>query len=88
MPAPIRLGGTAGTNLQTNCPAGSDSTTCFAAFLGLHLTARSNAYIEGTWVWSADHNLDGASEQLTLFSGRGILSESQGPVWLIGTSCE
>lgn len=38
------------------------------------------------WVWLADHTLDedGAS-QLTIFSGRGILSESQGPVWMIGT---
>lgn len=32
----------------------------------------------------ADHDLDGPS-QLSLFSGRGILSESAGPVWLIGT---
>ncbi|TCD63287.1 hypothetical protein EIP91_005699 [Steccherinum ochraceum] len=83
----IRLGGAAGTNLQTNCPSGSDSTSCFAAFLGLHLTTQSNAYLEGTWVWLADHDLDG-TEQLTLFSGRGILSESQGPVWLIGTGSE
>ena len=42
---------------------------------------------QGTWVWLADHDLDG-TEQLTLFSGRGILSESAGPVWLIGTGCE
>lgn len=43
---------------------------------------------QGTWVWLADHDLDSdAQGQLTLFSGRGILSESAGPVWLIGT-CE
>lgn len=83
----FRLGGAAGTNLQTNCPSGSDSNSCFAAFMGLHLTTQSNAYLEGTWVWLADHDLDG-TEQLTLFSGRGILSESQGPVWLIGTGCK
>ncbi|KAH8106772.1 exo-beta-1,3-glucanase [Cristinia sonorae] len=84
----IRLGGAAGTNLQQNiCPSGSNSNACFAAFLALHLTTQSNAYLEGTWVWLADHDLDG-STQLTLFSGRGILSESQGPVWLIGTGSE
>ncbi|KAK7693686.1 hypothetical protein QCA50_003257 [Cerrena zonata] len=84
----IRLGGAAGTNLQSVCPSGSDSDACMAAFLALHLTPKSNAYLEGTWVWLADHNLDGSEEQLTLFSGRGILSESAGPVWLIGTGSE
>ncbi len=39
-------------------------------------------------MWLADHDLDsGGSRQTTLFSGRGILSESQGPVWMIGTAC-
>jgi glucan 1,3-beta-glucosidase len=34
----------------------------------------------------ADHELDGDGKtQVTLFSGRGILSESQGPVWMVGT---
>lgn len=42
--------------------------------------------LQGTWVWLADHDLDGdGSSQITLFSGRGILSESAGPVWLVGT---
>ncbi|KAI8998466.1 exo-beta-1,3-glucanase [Trametes punicea] len=86
----IRLGGAAGTNLLvSNCPAGSTSTSCAAAFLALHLTPQSNAYLEGTWVWNADHDLDsGGSQQTTIFSARGILSESQGPVWMIGTASE
>lgn len=44
-----RLGGAAGTNLQTSqCPnSGSGGTTnCFAAFLALHLTSQSTAYLE------------------------------------------
>ncbi|KAJ6514577.1 exo-beta-1,3-glucanase [Mycena vulgaris] len=88
----VRLGGATGTNLGTaNCPSsGSGGTTnCFAAFLGLHLTAASTAYLEGTWVWLADHDLDGNGDaQLSLFSGRGILSQSAGPVWMIGTASE
>lgn len=37
-------------------------------------------------MWLADHNLDGDGlTQITVYSGRGILSQSQGPVWLIGT---
>ncbi|KAI0724043.1 exo-beta-1,3-glucanase [Cerioporus squamosus] len=86
----IRLGGAAGTNLLvSNCPSGSQNADCSAAFLALHLTPQSNAYIEGAWVWLADHDLDsGGSKQITAFSGRGILSESAGPVWLIGTGSE
>ena len=41
------------------------------------------ADLQGTWVWLADHDLD-AEGQLSIFSGRGVLSESAGPVWLIG----
>lgn len=27
-------------------------------------------------------------EQITVYSGRGILSQSKGPVWMIGTACK
>ncbi|KAF8549344.1 glycoside hydrolase family 55 protein [Imleria badia] len=84
----IRLGGAAGTNLQlANCPSGSMNAACQAAFLGIHLTPGSSAYFEGTWVWTADHDIDvPGSPQISIFTGRGILSESAGPVWFIGTS--
>jgi hypothetical protein len=49
----------------------------FAAFLGLHVTSAAFAYIEGFWLWLGDHDLDNG--QMSVFSGRGILSESQGP---------
>jgi len=88
----IILGGAAGTNLQASqCPSsGSGGTAnCMAAWAGLHLTASSSAYLEGTWVWLADHDLDSSgSSQISLYSGRGILSESAGPVWMIGTASE
>ncbi|KAJ7303604.1 exo-beta-1,3-glucanase, partial [Mycena albidolilacea] len=90
----IRLGGAAGTNLQaSDCPSNGNGgvTACLAAFASLHLTSKSTAYLEGTWVWLADHDLDqpeGTQEQLSIYSGRGILSESAGPVWLIGTASE
>ncbi|KAJ7632166.1 exo-beta-1,3-glucanase [Roridomyces roridus] len=49
----IRLGATAGTNLQLEqCPPGTNNTAgCMAAFMALHLTAESTAYLEGMWVW-------------------------------------
>ncbi|KAF5391727.1 hypothetical protein D9757_001809 [Collybiopsis confluens] len=97
----IRLGGSAGTNLErSQCPSSgsggtSTSSPCFAAFLALHLTTGSTAYLEvhgllASWkVWLADHDLDGDGvSQLEIFSGRGILSESAGPVWMIGTACK
>jgi len=88
----IRLGGAAGTNLESSqCPSGGSggTTNCFAAYLALWLTSGSTAYLEGTWVWLADHDLDGNGEsQLQIYSGRGILSQSAGPVWMIGTASE
>ncbi|KAG0697704.1 hypothetical protein DFH29DRAFT_788775, partial [Suillus ampliporus] len=69
-----------GTHLPDGeCPSGTYSSTCFAAFLGLHITYGATAYPKGTQVWLADHDLNGF-DQLTLFSGRGILSHSQGPI--------
>jgi glucan 1,3-beta-glucosidase len=45
-----------------------------------------SSYDQGTWVWTADHDLDTTgSPQTSIFTGRGILSESTGPVWFIGT---
>ncbi|KIK21024.1 glycoside hydrolase family 55 protein [Pisolithus microcarpus 441] len=78
----------AGTDLQlADCPAGSQSPNCMAAFMSLHLTQGSSAYLEGTWVWTADHDMDDPElRQINVFTGRGLLSESLGPVWLIGTA--
>lgn len=85
----VILGGAIGTDLESaQCPEGSTNTACMAAFLGIHITADASAYFEGTWVWTADHDLDGSGADLTIFSGRGIYSQSAGPVWLIGTAAE
>ncbi|KAG5641516.1 hypothetical protein DXG03_004832 [Asterophora parasitica] len=88
----IRLGGAAGSNLENRqCPKSGAGglSNCYAAFLSLHIKPGATAYIEGMWAWLADHDLDGdGRSQISLYSGRGILSESQGPVWLIGTGSE
>ncbi|KAI0732077.1 exo-beta-1-3-glucanase [Fomitopsis betulina] len=88
----IILGGRDGTDLQSSeCPSGTEpsDSSCFAAYIGLYITSGASAYLEGLWVWLADHDLDGeCSDQLSLWSARGILSESQGPVWMIGTASE
>ncbi|TRM62679.1 glycoside hydrolase family 55 protein [Schizophyllum amplum] len=78
----VRLGGAKGSGLQVdNCPSGSQNDDCYSAYLALHLTAKSTAYLEGTWVWNADHDLDDPEEgRITIYSGRGILSESCWPL--------
>ncbi|KAF9231992.1 hypothetical protein BU15DRAFT_67866, partial [Melanogaster broomeanus] len=49
----------------------------------------SSAYFEGTWVWTADHDLDATtSPQTSIFNARSILSESTAPVWFTGTALE
>ncbi|KAH0580279.1 hypothetical protein H2248_001793 [Termitomyces sp. 'cryptogamus'] len=86
----IRLGGALGTNLEVQqCPSSGSGVDdgCYAAFLALHIQPSATAYLEGLWAWLADHDLDGdGTSQISIYSGRGILSESAGPVWMIGTA--
>ncbi|KFZ09951.1 hypothetical protein V501_05394 [Pseudogymnoascus sp. VKM F-4519 (FW-2642)] len=92
----FRIGGSAGTKLQSNtCSKTPQQTTpakpeCVAAFLLLHVTAKGAVYVENCWFWVADHELDLADHnQINLYNGRGVLIESNpGPVWLWGTSSE
>src|SRR6185437_14485020 len=85
----LRLGGAAGTDLQQgNCPTSTtpSNTNCFSHYLAFEITSSATAYLEGLWAWLSDHDLDGGN-QVNVFGGRGILSTSQGPVWMIGTAC-
>ena len=92
----FRIGGSAGTKLQSNtCSKTPAQTTpanpdCIAAFLLLHVTATGAVYVENCWFWVADHELDLADHnQINIYNGRGVLIESKpGPVWLWGTSSE
>ncbi|KAI1826247.1 glycoside hydrolase family 55 protein [Xylaria intraflava] len=91
----FRVGGTAGTGLQSDhCSKTPNVTTvvddkCKGTFLMLHLTKTASAYIENCWFWVADHELDREDHnQLNIYNGRGVLIESQQPVWLWGTASE
>ncbi|KAJ7225020.1 pectate lyase superfamily protein-domain-containing protein [Mycena rebaudengoi] len=87
----VRLRGTKGTNINAaNCPTSStNAAKCASAFLGFHITRSGSGYFENVWVWNADHDLDDPAEsKLNVFSGRGVLVESTGPVWLVGTASE
>ena len=92
----FRIGGSNGTQLQNdNCiknPTRSHgaATQCWAAFLAWHITASAkNALFSHNWVWIADHELDKTGkDQIDIYNGRGILVESQGPIWMYGSSSE
>jgi glucan 1,3-beta-glucosidase len=91
-----RIGGFAGSNLQTEqCIKTPDIVItaenlvqeCIAAYMSIHVTEwAAGLYMENNWLWTADHDLDDASgnnTQITIYSGRGLLIESlQGPIWL------
>ncbi|KUI56286.1 Glucan 1,3-beta-glucosidase [Cytospora mali] len=92
-----RIGGSAGTSLLSEQCAKNNGTThganeaCEGTFLMMHITsAASDVYLENTWFWVADHDLEPAanSAQIDIYNGRGVLIESQGPVWLYGTASE
>jgi len=92
----FRIGGTAGTKLQSNTCAKNPAViapanpACEGAFLLLHVTKQASIYLENNWFWVADHELDLADHsQINIYNGRGVLVESQnGPVWMYGTSSE
>lgn len=92
----FRIGGTAGTGLQSDKCTKNPSVThganpaCEGAFMLLHVTKQASIYLENNWFWVADHELDLADHsQVDIFNGRGVFVESaEGPVWMYGTSSE
>ncbi|KAJ5691893.1 hypothetical protein N7462_001316 [Penicillium macrosclerotiorum] len=83
----VTIGGTAETSVSTECTS-QDPKDCMAAFMVMHLTETSSAYIENFWGWTADHNLDSKSLLTIISTGRGILVESTKGTWLTGTGSE
>ncbi|CAJ2505150.1 Uu.00g125440.m01.CDS01 [Anthostomella pinea] len=91
-----RVGGFSGSNLQVaQCvkqPGSSAiNSACIGAYMLMHVTPQaSGLYMENTWFWTADHDIEDASNtQITVYSGRGLYIESTvGTFWLIGTAVE
>lgn len=88
----FRIGGAIGTSINPwDCPSGNGggapNSKCAGAYSLMHITTGGNVYMENVWGWTADHDIDYGS-QLNVYNGRGILVESQGPVWMYGTAME
>ncbi|WPH03444.1 Hypothetical protein R9X50_00632400 [Acrodontium crateriforme] len=91
----VRMGGSYGSNLMLsqcakNPSQTSPNTNCEAGFLMFQATsASSGVYLENTWFWTADHDMEDAlNRQISVYNGRGVLIQSPGPVWLWGTASE
>lgn len=91
----FRVGGSAGTDLQSDkCSKTPETPTqpnpeCIGAFMLLHVTKSSTIYMENTWLWVSDHELDRPDfNQINIYNGRGILIESTKGAWLWGTASE
>ena len=84
--------------------ASSVNKNCMAASLLMHVTSKASGYFENVWAWVADHDLDNplnadayesnegiplnVQTDISIYSGRGILIESQGPTWFYGSASE
>ncbi|KAI1078144.1 pectate lyase superfamily protein-domain-containing protein [Whalleya microplaca] len=71
--------------------SGTIDTKCIGAYMLMHVTPKaSNLYMENTWLWVADHDIEDATNtQITVYSGRGLYIESTvGTFWLVGTAVE
>lgn len=92
----IRIGGFAGSQLQKeDCPTFRNSTkildNCIAAYMGMHITKpASDLYMENTWMWVADHDLEDQNvTQVSVYGGRGLLIESEaGRIWNVASGVE
>jgi hypothetical protein len=83
----VTIGGTVETTVKNDC-TDQDTSNCMAAFLAVHLTSTSSAYLQNIWVWTADHNLDGGSGYTVISTGRGVLVEATKATWLVGIGAE
>ena len=90
-----RIGGSNGTLLQSDSctkmekKAHGANATCIGAFLLMHITHSASLMMSNNWGWVSDHELDLLDHnQIDIYNGRGVLVESQGPVWMYGGAFE
>ncbi|KAK4247523.1 glucan 1,3-beta-glucosidase [Corynascus novoguineensis] len=93
----FRVGGATGSNLTVEeCPKFGYNEDCIAASLLFHVTPSGSGYFENVWVWTADHDndmnmyweFDSTANQISVYTARGTLIESQGPSWFVGGGSE
>ncbi|XWW98088.1 hypothetical protein V2A60_006084 [Cordyceps javanica] len=77
----ITVGGTRGApGLTDSCKDASNP--CQGAYLGLHFTKSSSAYVENVWNWVADHITEDFEGGSSISGKGGALVESTKGTWL------
>jgi hypothetical protein len=93
----FRVGGAKNSDLDiSTCKKGSFNEKCIAASLLLHVTTTASGYFENVFLWTSDHDNDmhwsemfsRTDNQINVYSGRGLLIESQGPSWFYASAVE
>ncbi|KAH7035656.1 glycoside hydrolase family 55 protein [Microdochium trichocladiopsis] len=83
----ITIGGTRGASgLTDKCR--DSRNECKAAFLGMHFTSGSSAYVENVWNWVADHITEDFNGGSSIAAKGGALVESTKGTWLHGLGSE
>ncbi len=88
-----RVGGGGETNLKAKkCgrtqPEIQNLEVCGGVHTLMHVTHHASLYMEGSWLWVADHDIDTPSvennmDQINIFNSRGFLVEANpGPVFI------
>ncbi|KAL3958846.1 hypothetical protein ACCO45_007008 [Purpureocillium lilacinum] len=77
----VTVGGTRGASGLTNS-CGDASNECKGAFIGMHFTKSSSAYVENVWNWVADHITEDFSGGSSIAAKGGALVESTKATWL------
>ncbi|KAH7251411.1 pectin lyase fold/virulence factor [Fusarium tricinctum] len=83
----ITVGGTRGAQgLTDKCRDAANP--CQGAYLGMHFTESSSAYVENVWVWVADHITEEFSGGSSIAAKGGVLVESTKGTWLHAVGVE
>ncbi|KAK7958621.1 glycoside hydrolase family 55 protein [Apiospora saccharicola] len=77
----VTVGGTRGASALTGT-CNDPNNQCRGAFLGLHFTKTSSAYVENVWNWVADHTTEDFSGGSNIAGKGGALVESTQGTWL------
>lgn len=77
----VLVGGCRGASDLTNACTDS-SNQCQGAFIGMHFTESSSAYVENVWNWVADHITEGFEGGSAIAAKGGALVESTKGTWL------
>ncbi|KAI1812156.1 glycoside hydrolase family 55 protein [Poronia punctata] len=77
----ITVGGTRGAPALTEA-CNDPSNECRAAFIGMHFTSTSSAYVENVWNWVADHTTEDFAGGSSIAGKGGALVESTKGTWL------